>query len=97
MACSGICADHQSLHASLCRSEGPTTCFGLGGRNSLNVQKVLWLIGKLGLDYKHIPAVRDFGKLNEPEFRRLNAKFTSLAIGQGNAKELKIQLRDLVV
>ena len=43
-----------------------------GRRNSFNVQKVLWLIGELGLDYEHIPAGGEFGKLNEPEFRQLN-------------------------
>lgn len=43
-----------------------------GRRNSFNVQKILWLIGELGLDYEHIPAGGEFGKLNEPEFRRVN-------------------------
>ena len=56
------------------------------GRNSLNVQKVLWLIGELGLEYEHIPAGREFGRLNEPEFRRLYAKFTFLAISQAESE-----------
>lgn len=43
-----------------------------GRRNSLNVQKVLWLMGELGLAYEHIAAGGDFGRLDEPLFRALN-------------------------
>src|SRR5262249_22632340 len=43
-----------------------------GRRNSFNVQKVLWLIGELGLAHEHIPAGGDFGRLNELTFRALN-------------------------
>ncbi|PKU21504.1 glutathione S-transferase family protein [Telmatospirillum siberiense] len=43
-----------------------------GRRNSFNVQKVLWLVGELGLDYEHIPAGGKFGRLDEPAFRALN-------------------------
>ncbi len=43
-----------------------------GRRNSFNVQKVLWLIGELGLEYEHIPAGGEFGRLDEPQFRQLN-------------------------
>lgn len=43
-----------------------------GRRNSSNVQKVLWLAGELGLEYEHIPAGGPFGRLDEPEFRKLN-------------------------
>jgi glutathione S-transferase len=43
-----------------------------GRRNSFNVQKVLWLIGELGLAHEHIPAGGDFGRLDEPGFRALN-------------------------
>ena len=43
-----------------------------GRRNSFNVQKVLWLVGELGLAHEHIPAGGDFGRLNEPSFRALN-------------------------
>lgn len=43
-----------------------------GRRNSFNVQKVLWLVGELGLDYEHIPAGGTFGRLDEPAFRALN-------------------------
>lgn len=43
-----------------------------GRRNSFNVQKVLWLVGELGLAYEHVPAGGDFGRLDEPDFRALN-------------------------
>src|SRR5262245_58699366 len=43
-----------------------------GRRSSFNVQKVLWLVGELGLAHEHIPAGGDFGRLDEPSFRALN-------------------------
>jgi len=43
-----------------------------GRRSSFNTQKVLWLVGELGLEHEHIPAGGDFGRLDEPEFRALN-------------------------
>jgi glutathione S-transferase len=43
-----------------------------GRRSSINVQKVLWLVGELELEHEHIPAGGDFGRLNDPEFRALN-------------------------
>ncbi|TWT00331.1 glutathione S-transferase family protein [Reyranella sp. CPCC 100927] len=43
-----------------------------GRRSSFNVQKVLWLVGELGLAHEHIPAGGDFGELDEPSFRALN-------------------------
>ena len=43
-----------------------------GRRNSFNVQKVLWLVGELGIEYEHVPAGGSFGRLDEPEFRALN-------------------------
>ncbi|MGH8207567.1 MAG: glutathione S-transferase family protein [Steroidobacteraceae bacterium] len=43
-----------------------------GRRNSFNVQKVLWLIGELGLEYEHVPAGGSFGRLEQPEFLSLN-------------------------
>src|SRR5262249_14955236 len=36
-----------------------------GRRSSFNVQKVLWLVGELGLAHEHIPAGGDFGRLDE--------------------------------
>jgi glutathione S-transferase len=43
-----------------------------GRRSSFNVQKVLWLIGELGLAHEHIPAGGSFGRLDDPDFRALN-------------------------
>jgi glutathione S-transferase len=43
-----------------------------GRRSSFNVQKVLWLIGELGLEHEHIPAGGSFGRLDEPAFRAMN-------------------------
>jgi glutathione S-transferase len=48
-------------------------CLGSGGRrNSANVQKVLWLVGELGLPHVHVPAGGDFGGLDDPAFRAMN-------------------------
>lgn len=43
-----------------------------GRRSSANVQKVLWLVGEMGLPYTHSPAGGDFGGLDDPAFRALN-------------------------
>ena len=43
-----------------------------GRRNSLNVQKVMWLIGELQLAHEHIPVGGPYGGLAEPRFRMLN-------------------------
>jgi glutathione S-transferase len=43
-----------------------------GRRSSFNVQKVLWLIGEIGLAHEHIPAGGSFGRLDEPAFRAMN-------------------------
>lgn len=43
-----------------------------GRRNSFNVQKVMWLIGELGLPHEHIPVGSDFGGLDTPEFLAIN-------------------------
>jgi glutathione S-transferase len=43
-----------------------------GRRSSFNVQKVLWLVGEIGLAHEHIPAGGSFGRLEEPAFRALN-------------------------
>ncbi len=43
-----------------------------GRRSSFNVQKVLWLVGELGLAHQHVPAGGSFGRLDEPAFRALN-------------------------
>jgi glutathione S-transferase len=43
-----------------------------GRRSSFNVQKVLWLVGELGLAHKHVPAGGSHGGLDEPQFRAMN-------------------------
>ncbi len=43
-----------------------------GRRSSFNTQKVLWLVGELGLAHEHIPAGGSFGRLDEPGFRAMN-------------------------
>ncbi|MEM8704087.1 MAG: glutathione S-transferase N-terminal domain-containing protein, partial [Pseudomonadota bacterium] len=43
-----------------------------GRRNSSNVQKVMWLIGELGLAHEHIPAGGSFGLTDTPEFLAMN-------------------------
>jgi glutathione S-transferase len=43
-----------------------------GRRNSINVQKALWALGELGLDYRHVDAGGDAGGLDDPAFRAMN-------------------------
>ena len=43
-----------------------------GRRSAFNVQKVLWLIGELGLAHEHIDAGGAAGGLGTPEFLAMN-------------------------
>ena len=43
-----------------------------GRRSSFNLQKVMWLVGELGVEHQHIPAGGQFGGLDSPEFRAIN-------------------------
>lgn len=43
-----------------------------GRRSSFNLQKVMWLVGELGIEYRHIEAGGQFGGLDTPEFRAMN-------------------------
>jgi glutathione S-transferase len=43
-----------------------------GRRSSFNVQKVMWLIGELGLAHEHIDAGGRFGGLDTPDFLAMN-------------------------
>jgi len=43
-----------------------------GRRSSFNVQKVMWLIGELGLAHEHIDAGGAFGGLDTPDFLAMN-------------------------
>src|SRR5262245_18474713 len=40
--------------------------------SSFNVQKVMWLVGELGLEHRHVDAGGRFGGLDTPEFRAMN-------------------------
>jgi glutathione S-transferase len=55
-----------------------------GRRSSFNVQKVLWLLAELRLEHKHIPAGGSYGRLDEPEFRKLNPHGRVPVIQDGN-------------
>jgi len=43
-----------------------------GRATSSNVQKVLWCCDELGLAYQRLDAGREFGKVDEPDYRALN-------------------------
>ena len=43
-----------------------------GRRSSFNLQKVMWLVGELGLEHRHIEAGGRFGDLDTPEFTAMN-------------------------
>jgi glutathione S-transferase len=43
-----------------------------GRRNSINVQKVLWCCGELGLPYERVDAGMQFGVNDTPEYRAMN-------------------------
>lgn len=43
-----------------------------GRRSAFNVQKVMWVIGELGLAHEHVDAGGAFGGLDEPAFLAMN-------------------------
>jgi glutathione S-transferase len=43
-----------------------------GRANSINVQKVLWCCGELGLQYDRVDAGNEFGVTKTPQYRGLN-------------------------
>ena len=43
-----------------------------GRRSSFNLQKVMWLVGEMGLPHEHIPAGGSFGGLDDPAFLAMN-------------------------
>ena len=49
-----------------------TTLTVWGRANSINVQKVLWLLAELDVPYRHIPAGGAHGGLDTPEFLAMN-------------------------
>ena len=42
-----------------------------GRRSSFNLQKVMWLVGELAIEHRHIEAGGQFGGLDTPEFRAM--------------------------
>jgi glutathione S-transferase len=57
----------------LADQRGPINMLKIWGRaNSINVQKVLWCCGELGLRYDRIDAGNEFGLTKSPEYRALN-------------------------
>ena len=43
-----------------------------GRDNSINVQKVMWTVGELGLEHERIDAGGKFGRLDTPEYGAMN-------------------------
>src|SRR5258706_15637720 len=43
-----------------------------GRKSSFNVQKVMWLVGELGLTHRHVELGGSYGGLHTPEFRSMN-------------------------
>jgi glutathione S-transferase len=43
-----------------------------GRKTSVNVQKVMWAVGELGLQHERIDAGANFGKLDTPEYLAMN-------------------------
>jgi len=43
-----------------------------GRKSSANVQKIMWIVGELGLPHEHIQAGGPYGGLETPKFRAMN-------------------------
>lgn len=43
-----------------------------GRRNSINVQKVMWAVGEIGLDHTRLDVGRAFGGNDTPAYRAMN-------------------------
>jgi hypothetical protein len=43
-----------------------------GRRSSFNLQKVMWLVGELAIEHRHIEAGGRFGGLDTPQFLAMN-------------------------
>ena len=56
-----------------------------GRRSSFNVQKVMWLVGELGLEHEHIDAGGAFGGLDAPAFLAMNPHGRVPVIQDGDA------------
>lgn len=56
-----------------------------GRTNSINVQKVMWAVGELGLDFERIDAGGAFGGLDSAEYGRMNPNRKIPTIRDGDA------------
>ena len=43
-----------------------------GRKNSINVQKVMWAVGEVGVKYERIDAGGAFGKTKDPDYIKMN-------------------------
>ena len=55
--------------SDLCASQEAPVLKIYGRRNSANVQKVMWLVGELGLPHAHVPLGGAFGGVDTPAHR----------------------------
>ena len=56
-----------------------------GRTNSINVQKVMWAVGELGLEHERIDAGGQFGRLDTPEYGALNPNRLVPTVEDGGA------------
>jgi glutathione S-transferase len=56
-----------------------------GRRSSFNVQKVMWLVGELGLEHEHVDAGGSFGGLDAPAYLAMNPHGRVPVIRDGEA------------
>lgn len=56
-----------------------------GRRDAFNVQKVMWLVGELGLPHRHVPRGGSHGGLDDPKFRALNPNGRVPVVEDGGA------------
>jgi glutathione S-transferase len=57
-----------------------------GRSNSINVQKVLWCCGELGIDYERVDAGNEFGVNDTPEYLAINPNGLVPTIEDGDFK-----------
>ena len=70
-----------------------------GRKDSVNVQKVMWLLGELGVDYEHTEKGGSFGGLDDDDFRAMTpfARVPVLKDGDFTLSESNAILRYLAV
>lgn len=72
MAASGLTALPITNHLALVVHHMADKLTVWGRRSSFNVQKVLWTLDEIGLQYEHRDAGGSFGGLDNPEFQAMN-------------------------